>query len=100
MAQEGKIIKKSKGFDVQNRHEMLSEDQRELTDMVISFAQDSEFMHFSAGKFCKYKKMNSRKKEVAKILDYLHEHKHLVRLNNGRYITNTAMDRTFRTLKQ
>jgi selenocysteine-specific elongation factor len=93
LAQEGKIIKQSKGFDIPVQRKALPKNQQELTDMVIAFALDSEFMHFSAGKFCKYKKMNSRKKEVVKILDYLHEHKHLVRLNNGRYTTNTAMDR-------
>ncbi|OPX37401.1 MAG: selenocysteine-specific translation elongation factor [Desulfobacteraceae bacterium 4484_190.1] len=93
LAQEGKIIKKSKGFDIPIQTGTLPKGQQELTDMVIAFARDSDFMHFSAGKFCKYQKMNSKKKEVQKILNYLHEHKHLVRLNNGRYITNMAMDR-------
>jgi len=92
LVQEEKIVKKSKGFDITSQTGVLSEDQQKLTDMVIAFAQDSDFVHFSAGKFCKYQKMNSKKDEVQKILNYLHEHKQLTRLNNERYITNMAMD--------
>ena len=99
LVQEGKIDKKSKGFDIPGMAGTLSEEQQKLTDMVIAFARDSNFVQFSSGKFCKYQKMSSGKDEVQKILNYLHEQDKLIMLNNGRYITNMAMDRIKKRVK-
>ena len=93
LIQKGKIDKKSKGFGISNSAGVLSEKQQNLTSMLIDFAHGSDLMHFSAGKFCKYQKMSSKKDEVQKSLDYLHNHNKLIKLNNERYITNIALEK-------
>ena len=99
LVQEGKIDKKSKGFDIPSMAGTLSEDQRELTDMVIAFARGLGFVQFNAANFCKYQNMSFKKNEVQKILNYLHEHDELIKLNNGRYLTNMAMNRIKKRVK-
>ncbi|MDL1967805.1 MAG: hypothetical protein LWW97_04465, partial [Deltaproteobacteria bacterium] len=88
---EGKIFRKNGGFNIPNLSVSLSKEYEKLINMLLDFARDMNFVHFSANTFWKFHQRKFNENLIQKLLDYLHVQKKLIRLKNRRFLTPRAM---------
>ncbi|MEA3427770.1 MAG: selenocysteine-specific translation elongation factor [Thermodesulfobacteriota bacterium] len=92
LCQEGKLIKTDGGFQVRNLLVKLSKQQERLITLLLEYARHLGIVPFRADMFWKLHKKKFNKNEIQRLLDYLHNQKRLIRLNNGRFLTPRAME--------
>jgi selenocysteine-specific elongation factor len=97
---EGKIFRKNGGFNIPNLSVSLSKEYEKLIDMLLDFARDMNFVHFSANTFWKFHQRKFNENLIQKLLDYLHAQKKLIRLKNRRFLTPQAMKQIREKIKQ
>ncbi|NLI80982.1 MAG: hypothetical protein GX443_04750 [Deltaproteobacteria bacterium] len=93
LCRERKVELAAGGYRIPQIPDRLSPDQKTLIDLLMRYAEDSDFVHFNADMFCRAYDQQFRKNEVQRLLDYLLAQKRLVRLKNNRYMTPHAMER-------
>ncbi len=70
----------------------LNRYQQKLAARLINFALDSGLLSFSPGYFCIKSHSDIKKREVQKVLDFLHDQGELIRLNDGHYLHAKMID--------
>lgn len=93
LRREGKLAQADFGFRVPNFSARLSPKLEKLAAMLLDYAENAGFVHFSADTFWKHHKKKFNKNEIQRLLDYLHGHKKLIRLNNNRFLTPQAIEK-------
>ncbi|MBW2089923.1 MAG: SelB C-terminal domain-containing protein [Deltaproteobacteria bacterium] len=93
LSQEGKLIKTVGSFQIWNPSVKLSKEQERLNALLLEYARRLGLVPFRADMFWKFHKKKFNKKEIQRLLDYLHTQKRLIRLSNGRFLTPQAMER-------
>ena len=92
LCREGKLIKTGGGFQIRDLSAKLSKEQERLITLLLENAQHLGIIPFRADMFWKFHKKKFNKNEIQRLLDYLHNQKRLIRLNNGRFLTPRAME--------
>jgi selenocysteine-specific elongation factor len=92
LCNEGKLIKTNGNFQVSNLSVRLSEERERLINLILDYAERSGFVPFSASTFWKFYKRKTTINEIQRLLDYLHNTKRLICLNNRRFISIEAME--------
>ena len=92
LCREGKLIKIGGGFQIRDLSAKLSKEQERLITLLLENAQHLGIIPFRADMFWKFHKKKFNKNEIQRLLDYLHNQKRLIRLNNGRFLTPRAME--------
>ncbi len=92
LCREGKLVKTDRGFQIRNLSVKFSKEQERLITLLLEYAQHSGIVPFRADMFWKFHKKKFNKNEIQRLLDYLHNQKRLIRLNNGRFLTPQAME--------
>ena len=92
LCREERIVKVKGGFNIPDLSVKLSKEQETMADMLLDFASNMNFVHFSANTFWKFHQMKFNKNLIQKLLDYLHTQKKLIRLKNRRFLTPQAME--------
>jgi len=89
---ESKLAKAEKGYCVPNFVVKLPSHREKLMQRVAEYARKQGYGTFSPGTFWKRHAEGVSYRDVEKVLDHLHEHKKVVRLNDGRFLTVEALD--------
>ena len=92
LCNEGRLVKSGGSFRIPNLFVKVSENQEELMDRLLDFAQSAGFVPFSADTFWKVNGRKLNKNEIQRLLDYLHTQGRLIRLNNRRFLAPQAMN--------
>ncbi|MBU2521880.1 MAG: selenocysteine-specific translation elongation factor [Proteobacteria bacterium] len=100
LCREEKILRRNGGFNIPNLSVSLSKEHEKLINMLLDFARNMNFVHFSANTFWKFHQMKFNKNLIQKLLDYLYAQKKLIRLNNRRFLTPQAMEQIKEKIKQ
>ncbi len=91
LCNEGALVKTGGNFSIPSLSVKVPEKQEKLIDRLIDYAESSGFVPFSADTFWKRTGRKLNKNEIQRLLDYLHNHGRLIRLNNRRFMTPQAM---------
>lgn len=89
---EGKLTKSEKGYRVANFVAKFPSFREKLITRIVEYAKKQGFGTFSPGTFWKKYGQGVAYRDVEKVLDHLHAHKKLVRLNDGRFLTAEALE--------
>ncbi len=100
LCREGKIVRSNGGFNIPNLSVSLSKEHEKLINMLLDFARDMNFVHFSANTFWKFHQRKFNENLIQKLLNYLHTQKKLIRLKNRRFLTPQAMKQIREKVKQ
>lgn len=100
LCSEGKIFRKNGGFNIPNLSVSLSKEHEKLINMLLDFARDMNFVHFSASTFWKFHQRKFNKNLILKLLEYLQAQKKLICLKNRRFLTPQAMEQIREKVKQ
>ncbi|MGB9499175.1 MAG: hypothetical protein ACKVE4_05365 [Dissulfuribacterales bacterium] len=87
-----RVIKVKGGFTLPDFTPGLNSAQQKLAAQLINFAVDSGLLSFSPGYFCIKSHFDVKKREVQKVLDFLHDQGELIRLNDGHYLYSKMID--------
>ncbi|SMC22574.1 selenocysteine-specific elongation factor [Desulfacinum hydrothermale DSM 13146] len=79
------------GYRMPQRKRNWTPHQKEIRNAILTFARRAGLSSFAAGTFCDHHRGRFHPSEVQRILDHLAAQKHLVRLQDGRYITREAL---------
>jgi len=93
LCNEEKLQKIDGGFRNQDLSVKLSDKREMVVKSCLDYAQESDFVPFSADTIWKLHEMKFDKKEIKKILIYLRDQKRLVRVNDGRFLSIQALER-------
>jgi selenocysteine-specific elongation factor len=92
LCREGKLVKTDGGFQIRNFSVKLSKQQERLITLLLEYARHLGIVPLRADMFWKFHKKKFNKNEIQRLLDYLHNQKRLIRLNNGRFLTPRAVE--------
>jgi selenocysteine-specific elongation factor len=92
LCDESRLIKTNGGFQISNLSVKLSDERKMLINLLLDYAQTSGVAPFSAQSFWKFHKRKININEIKRLLDYLHNKKRLICLNNRRFLSPQAMD--------
>lgn len=100
LCRKEKILRINGGFNIPNLSVSLSKEHEKLINMLLDFARNMNFVHFSANTFWKFHQMKFNKNLIQKLLDYLYAQKKLIRLKNRRFLTPQAMEQIKEKIKR
>jgi selenocysteine-specific elongation factor len=100
LCNEGTLIKTNEGFQISNLSVRLSDERERLINLMLDYAKRSGFVPFSAHTFWKFHKTKTTLNEIQRLLDYLHNKKRLICLNNRRFISIEAMEQIKERVKK
>jgi selenocysteine-specific elongation factor len=89
---EGKILVKDELIQRPGFVPRPNEQQQQVIDHMLDFAEKSGFVPFSVDKFWKAYGCTWDKKEIQKMADFLCSRDQLIRLNDGSFISSEKMD--------
>ncbi|MBW2089926.1 MAG: SelB C-terminal domain-containing protein [Deltaproteobacteria bacterium] len=92
LCNESQLIKTNGGFQISNLSVRLSDEREMLINLLLDYARNSGIVPFSAHTFWKFHKRRTNINEIQRLLDYLHNKKRLICLNNRRFLSPQAMD--------
>lgn len=93
LCNEGKLIKLEGGFRVSEAAGKLTEERERLISLLMDYVKVTGFVPFSADTFWKLHHKKHDKKEIQRLLDYLHVQRRLICLNNRRFMLPEAMEK-------
>lgn len=100
LCQEGKLSQDGKSFRIPNFWPHLPSDMKKLAKLLLAYAQNTGFKPFSPDTFWRYHKRKFDRNNIEKLMNYLHEQKKLIRLNNNRFLTPQAIDQIKEEVRQ
>jgi len=89
----GKLKKSDGGYQLPDSREHLSGEHEKLADALLAYSRRSDMTPFSADTFWKEHEKNHEKEAIKELLNYLHNRKKLIRLNDQRFLSLEALDK-------
>ena len=93
LCNEGKLVRVNGGVTTPDNSERLNAEQGYLIDICLRYSKETDMVPFSGDTVWKLHNKKFDKRKIEKILNYLHDQKSLIRLNDGRYLSPVAVNK-------
>lgn len=97
---EGKILVKNESVQRPGFVPRPNDEQQEIIDNLLGFAEESGYVPFSVHTFCRACEHRYDEAKIQKMVYFLCSRNELVRLNNGRIVSSEKMEEIKRKIKK